>query len=278
MIVLASAACVQKRIEESFSDTVADLDSKATSNNISSWYKLFGTSFGTSGGKVSTTTTSNTAYALRNGYKSFRATASLDGSTGGDAIYFRVKDANNWMRIREYSGYGASGSTCGVTTSGGYATDWSIYEGCYGITSNVADPYIYGTFCGTTMIAGTQTWEFRPECGTLSYKLMYSYSYGYQEASFPYQYYDYYVAIEKMENGVLTTVGTPKSVSRNSQANPSRSVTLTVTPTSISYNGDSVTDTITNSDLSEWAGVGIGRGTSSVYTSSGLNNLTIDIL
>jgi len=278
MIVLASAASVRKRIEESFADAVADLDSKTTPDNISSWYKLFGNSFGTSGGKVSTTTTTDTAYALRNGYKSFRATATFDSSTGGDAIYFRVKDANNWMRIREYSGYGPSGVSCGITSSGGYTTDWSSFTGCYGVTSNNNDPYIYGTLCGTSMVVGTQTWAYQPECGSLPWKLVSSYSYGYQEVNIAYQYYDYFVAIEKMENGVLTTVGTPKSVSRNNQANPSRSVTLTVTPTSISYAGDSVSDTVQNSDLSEWSGVGIGRGSSSVYTSSGLNNFSLDIL
>lgn len=295
MIVLASASCVQKRIEESFASTVADLDSKTTSNNISSWYKLFGTSFGTSGGKVSTSTSTNTLYALRNGYKSFRATASFDGSTGGDAIYFRVKDSNNWMRIREYVVYGIYGTTCNIGTAGGY-TYTSTYAGqpnCYGLSTSTPYYSDTATLCGTTVtVASGHSWELC-DASRGTYRLVSYYNYGYQEITYGYQYVNFAIAIEKMENGVLTTVGTPKIKERSQvtssnntsiipttslPTNPSRTITLTVSPTSISYTGDGVSDSVTNSDLSEWSGVGVGRGSSTVYTSSGINNFTLDIL
>lgn len=294
--VLAGAASVRKRIEDAFSYTVADLDEQSTPDNMSKWDKLTGTSFGTSGGKVSTSTTANSIYILKNGYKSVRVTAALDALSGGDAIYFRVKDANNWIRVREYSTYSSNYSQCTYTSLGGYTVTVSQpNEGnCYGITSSTNPSFEYQTLCGSQIIGFTNyQWEYVGNICGLPWKLLSYYNYGYNEVNLTKRDWQYSVAIEKMENGTLTTLGTPQTYSRQQitsstwtnaipttgdQPNAAHTLTVEVTPTLISYTGYNVSGSVSNTDLADFAGVGIGRGSSSIYTASGLNSIAIDIL
>jgi len=294
--VLAGAASVRKRIEDAFSYSVADLDEQSTPDNMSKWDKLTGTSFGTSGGKVSTSTTANSIYILKNGYKSVRVTAALDALSGGDAIYFRVKDANNWIRVREYSTYSSNYSQCTYTSMGGYTVGDASDDGsCYGTFSSANPSFEYQTVCGQQIIGYANfVWNYRPECySTTVWKLISYYNYGYNEVNLTKRDWQYSVAIEKMENGTLTTLGTPQTYSRpqitastwtnaipttGDQPNAAHTLTVEVTPTLISYTGYNVSGSVSNTDLADFAGVGIGRGSSSIYTASGLNSIAIDIL
>lgn len=294
--VLAGAGSVRKRIEDAFTTSVTDLDEQSTPDNMSTWDKLTGSSFGTANGRLNTATTTTSVYVLKNGYKSARITAAIDAQTGGDAIYFRVKDANNWMRVREYSTYSSNYTQCTYTSLGGYTVGDSSDDGsCYGTFSTANPSFEYQTVCGQQIIGYTNFWwVYRPDCYTSTvWKLINYYNYGYNEVTLTNKDWQYSVAIEKMENGTLTTIGTPKTYSRpqviastwtnaipttGAQPNEAHSLVVTVTPTSIAYSGYNVSDSVSNSDLSDFAGIGIGRGTSSIYTSSGLSSVTIDIL
>ena len=296
MPIIGSVGSVRKRIEDSFTATVADLNNQSTPDNMSGWTKLLGTSFGTSGGRVSTSTTTNSVYILRNGYRSVRITASLDEKTGGDAVYFRVKDANNWMRVREYSTYSANYNECNIYTFGGYTQVVDPPNGpCFGIFYSTPSDSGITSICGTNIVGFTNfQFEYRPDCFTSTpWKLLSYYNFGYGEINTSNRNWQYFVTIEKMENGVLTTIGTPQMFSRKQiltstspsgipttgeQPNPSRNLVVTVTPTSISYSGYGVSNSVTNSDLSGFTGIGIGRGASSIYTTSGMTNLAVDIL
>lgn len=294
--VLAGAGSVRKRIEDAFTTSVTDLDEQSTPDNMSVWDKLTGSSFGTANGRLNTATTTNSIYVLKNGYKSARITAAIDAQTGGDAIYFRVKDANNWMRVREYSTYSSTYNQCVPASVGGYTvTVDPPNAGCSGIFSSVEDHNGLQTVCGTTIIGFSNfQYEYRPDCYTSTpYKLLSYYNYGWSEVTTTNKDWQYSVAIEKMENGSLSTIGTPKTYSKKqivtsnwefgvpttgAQPNDAHNLVVTVTPTSIAYSGYNVSDSVTNSDLADFTGIGLGRGTSSIYTSSGLSSIAIDIL
>lgn len=291
MMLLKAAPSPLRLIEDDFSATVADLDGQPTSNRIGRWSKLTGSTIGTSSGKINTSTTTNSIYTLEGSYGSFKATLNLDASTGGDAFYFRIQDANNWIRVREYSEQGATSNLCSDFQTGTAFVSTGTPGSCSGTTTSSPWYVLTGTSgCGNTVVTSyDHQWEYLDYCSLpwhwLGYTAVYYTSVTYSRATRFYR-----TVLEKMVNGSLSQIqlgGTSTTTTFNSSntsyvanspyaALPSRTLIVEVTPSTIKVNGYSFSADITDSSFSDYRTIGIGRGTSSLFTTSGLTNIRIE--
>lgn len=290
-----------RRIEEDFNTNVANLNGQLTSSRTATWSKLVGADLGTSGGVINTTNTSNTIYTLDGNYGAFTATLNLNSNTGGDAFYFRVQDANNWIRVRDASDQGSTSNLCSDFQTGESFFDWNSITAspfCSGLSTN--QPYFsqFGTTsCGNTVLMSYgHVWEIRPDCvgvigpsppvRRLRSQILVSYTSVTRSQSTRF----YRTVLEKMTNGVLTTIqaGATQTTSVSNSSNtsyianssfaslPSRSIVATVTPTTIQVNGYGLSVNVNDSSFSSSKTVGIGRGASSTFTPSGLTNFVLE--
>jgi hypothetical protein len=302
MMLLRIAGSPLRRIEENFDTAVSDLDTLPTSNGVSRWSKLTGGTLGTSGGKINTSSTANTIYTLNGSYGAFTATMTFDGSSGGDAFYFRVQDANNWFRVREFSLQGDPVTTVASCTQGPIVPPLTSFQTaqngpCTGTFTATQPQVNLGGGLWQTSIFATggcppqqsylierYTYEYRADCAKL-WKLIKAETGGsvpgttFTFTTSTTRFYN--TVLEKMVNGVLSTIQTG-GISTTSvdgspyAALPSRTVTLNVTPSQITVNGYNFSTNVANSDGNTERTIGVGRGASSVFVASGLNNLTVE--
>jgi hypothetical protein len=290
---------VLKEILDNFNGNYVDLDGAPTSDGTSAWSKLTGTSFGTSGGRVNTSITTNSIYLLSRGLTNFTLTASLLGTSGGDAFYFRVLDASNWLRIRCHSTQGAPYSFCTYDQIPGYPYTYVVDSPggpCFGIFYSTPQYAQYDTFCGQQVLNYTNfQYEYRPDCYTstpwklLSYDML-----GYTQYTQTRRDNTYTFVLEECVAGVTTALLTRSIVRTEITAvssaqfnnkitgalpNPNHTLTLSVFGNTVSYsvastalpsfNTSGSTTTTTHVGAT---GVGIGRGATSFYTTSGIDN------
>jgi hypothetical protein len=286
MMLLRLAGSPLRRIEENFNTAVADLDTLPTSNRVGRWSKLTGATLGTSGGKVNTSSTANTIYTLEGSYGAFTATLTLDASSGGDAFYFRVADANNWFRVREFSEQSATTSTTETVLTSVQTVQVGTPGSCSGITTTNPDPNgpfgpAFESPCGTSVLAsGNWTYEFLSQCSPQWHALTYDdYIYSCVTTTSTTRFYR--TVLEQMTNGVITqlNLGGTSTTSINGSAYaalPSRTLIVGVTPSTITVNGYSFSVNVANSSNSSFRTVGIGRGASSTFVASGLNDFVLE--
>jgi len=296
MMLLKAAPSPLRVIEDDFNAVVADLNGQPTSNRISRWSRLTGSTIGTSGGRLNTSTTTNTIYTLEGSYGAFKATLNFDESTGGDAFYFRIQDANNWIRVREYSEQSATTNGCSDFQTGQSTFDWG--SGCSGLSTTTPYYAEYGTTsCGNTVLTSYgHVWEIRPDCAYLigpsppAQRLRSQILVSYTSVTYSQATRFYRTVLERMVNGNLQQIqlgGTSTTSTFNSSNTgyvsntsyavlPSRTLTVEATPTTIKVSGYSFSVNINDSSFSGSRTVGIGRGSSSTFTTSGLTNFKLE--
>lgn len=284
MTLLRLAPSGVRRIEDDFNTNVANLNNQFTSSRTSRWLKVFGADLGTNNGVVSTTNTTNTLYALEGLYGSFKATLVLTTNTGGNAFYFRVQDANNWIRIREFSEQGGTSSSCQNVITLSAFQDFGDNGSCSGIFSSDAIDEFIAAPCGDGQVVRFQNnWVFRPDCFPSQPWKLVSRSFFEYEASFTTTATRFYrTVLEKMTNGVLSTIqlGGTSSTSTNGSAYaalPARTIVAEITPSTIKVTANGFTVNVSDSSFSDSKTIGIGRGSSSLYTASGIDNLVVEV-
>lgn len=210
--------------------------------------------------------------------------ASVSG-LGGDAIYARVTDASNWvrLRVRRYE----------VTESGGYYVTEYLWKGTYihgshnpPVSNNDPSPYYHyiahsspssaPSFPSTISVSHTYTLSGVSEAHTHNYSYSSSTYTGdtrqtYVATTNTYTYYQ--LVLEKAVAGTVTTIGT-------ANVNQPSSIRLRLVGDVLNayYNG-SGTATITATDAAHQtvAKHGIGRGYSDLYGHA-IDNFTLDSL
>lgn len=297
---------VLKSVTDNFNTVYADLNNQVTSDGTSTWSKLTGTSFGTFNGVLNTSTTTTSIYRLSRDIQNFTLTASLNGTSGGDAFYFRIVDANNWLRLRCYSTQSAAYNVCAYDAIPGYPYLVNVDPPggpCFGIFYSVPEYAGYDTLCGQQVLNYTSySYEYRPDCHTSTpWKLLSYYMLGNTQYTQTKRDNTYYFDLEQCVAGVVTQLATRSIVRTEITAvtypeyfsskltgalpNPQHSVSLTLNSNSISYSVSSqslpsfsTSTSITSTTHSAYSGVGIGRGSSSLYTTSGMDQVTWSIL
>lgn len=288
------------QIFDNFNAVYSDIAGQPTSDGEGVWEKVYGNTISSNGAEAVGSGTGNTIYTVdfgRNSQKNHEIYLGFTVSSfhGGDSLYFRVIDDNNWWRLRYWQ------DRVTRTSSGYYITEYQCcnmyYEaGTYGGYASGGGSHHGHTYCHPTWSSTKAGATCYDAVSLLTH--MHGYygvdgNYYYNQHAHPWngsryntrQTYvsgstSYYgqgrVYLERCVNGSVSVRKT-HSVSRTSISG----ISVEVTPTTIQghywygNNKYSVGSPETSQVHSEATKVGIGRGYSQYATGSGMDEFRV---
>lgn len=245
-------------------DTSAGSGLGTTDTGSLAWTTLTGTAWRILSNKASTTDTITTNPLCVIDISNSEADVQCDIGTG-DAVYFRVVDANNWWRIRQ----------SGVTSSGTYVGSWSAWSAWSADIQGCGTTYGSCTAGESNYVSGFAT--LNTDCRLSVGPCSYSYAKRTQSRTvYSYNYTTYTLTLEKCVGGSVSTVGTPV----NTSTTKARALCTGSSIQWFRHDGSNWVSlgTITDSTHNTATKHGVGRGTSSVNASSIDNFVAISLV
>jgi hypothetical protein len=273
-------------VSETFTDTVADLNGTLTSDKNSQWERLTSASnpIATSGGLSSVAATNqNIIYQVNRNFPTGTITLEFPNTNcGQNAVYLRIQDANNWLRVVTYASQGSTYSVCGLQYNGVYY--YTDNDGnCFGISSSANPATETSTRCGSQIVTTYNSWAYRPDCYSVTVWSLVAYTYyDYSEVYSTVYPLNQFIALQRCVGGVVSTLDSTSVQTSGFSGFPSteaHSIVVSYSPTSVSYTrtGSSfATRTVATTDFSDSYKVGFGRANvSSTYTGAQATSFSV---
>lgn len=223
--------------------------------------------------------TANPMALLDAGCGDIDASLNVNGS-GGDCLYFRVKDASNWLRLRVHSWQSDTGTS--TTWDGTYAIgNWAYqYTQCfapgdggytvgttyYSVSSNAVAAGVYDQYISDGGASCNYGEGITGHSGQV-----YSRTVTKNMTTISYPIYSYETVLEKCVGGVVTTVTTYAGQPTTLRVVDNRT---TITP----YINGTAKTAVTLQTASGGTMAGFGKGGPTTLTGSALKNFSLKVV